>query len=78
VVSRVGDEGISLPDIERVIEVAGLYGSRMQESQRFGRLMHSLKEEPEHIILMTEDEYNKYNKRLYAILERGFKIEFVR
>jgi len=40
VVSRVGDEGISLPDIERVIEVAFLYGSRMQESQRFGRLMH--------------------------------------
>jgi DNA excision repair protein ERCC-3 len=78
VVSRVGDEGISLPDIERVIEVAGLYGSRMQESQRFGRLMHSLKEEPEHVILMSEDEYNKYNKRLYAIVERGFKIEFIR
>jgi len=78
VVSRVGDEGISLPDIERVIEVAGLYASRMQESQRFGRLMHSREEEPEHIILMTEEEYEKYNKRLYAITERGFKIEFVR
>ena len=78
VVSRVGDEGISLPNIERVIEVAGLYASRMQESQRFGRLMHSREEEPEHIILMTEEEYEKYNKRLYAITERGFKIEFVR
>jgi hypothetical protein len=36
VVSRVGDEGISLPRIERVIEVVFLYGSRMQESQRAG------------------------------------------
>ncbi|MEM1540540.1 MAG: hypothetical protein QXJ07_04075, partial [Candidatus Bathyarchaeia archaeon] len=78
VVSRVGDEGISLPRIERVIEVAFLYGSRMQESQRFGRLMHSAKEEPEHIILMTEEEFESYQKRLYAITERGFRIEFVR
>jgi len=78
VVSRVGDEGVSLPDIERVIEVAFLYGSRMQESQRFGRLMHALKEEPEHIIIMTETEYQKYHKRLYAIVERGFRLEVVR
>ena len=78
VVSRVGDEGISVGDIERVIEVAFLYGSRMQESQRFGRLMHSQKEEPEHIIIMTEKEFQAYQKRLYAIYERGFRIEIVR
>jgi len=78
VVSRVGDEGLSLPDIERVIEVAFLAGSRMQESQRFGRLMHSQKEEPEHIIIMAEEEFEKYNKRLHAITERGFRIEVVR
>jgi len=78
VVSRVGDEGLSLPDIERVIEVAFLRGSRMQESQRFGRLMHSSKEEPEHIILMTEDEFSRYQKRLHAITERGFHLEIIR
>jgi len=78
VVSRVGDEGISLPDIERVIEFAFLYGSRMQESQRFGRLMHATKQEPQHIILMTEQEFEKYQKRLYAITERGFRIEYIR
>jgi len=78
VVSRVGDEGISLPDIERVIEAGFLYGSRMQESQRFGRLMHALKEEPEHIILMTEEEFEAYQKRLYAIHERGFRVEYIR
>ena len=78
VISRVGDEGISLPEIERVIEVSFLFGSRMQESQRFGRLMHSQHEEPEHIILMTEEEFEKYQKRLYAIYERGFRIEVIR
>jgi len=78
VVSRVGDEGVSIPDLERVIEVSFLFGSRMQESQRFGRLMHSQKEEPEHIILMTNEEFEKYQKRLYAITERGFKIEVLR
>jgi DNA excision repair protein ERCC-3 len=78
VVSRVGDEGISIPELERVIEVSFLRGSRMQESQRFGRLMHSQKSEPEHIILMTEEEFDKYQKRLYAITERGFHIEVMR
>ncbi len=78
VVSRVGDEGISFPEIERVIEVAFLAGSRMQESQRFGRLMHSQQREPEHIILMTDEEFQRYNKRLYAITERGFKVEVIR
>ena len=78
VVSRVGDEGLSFPDIERVIEVSYLMGSRRQESQRFGRLMHSSEDEPEHIILFTEKEFQAYNKRLHAITERGFRIEFIR
>jgi len=69
---------LSLPDIERVVEVAFLFGSRMQESQRFGRLMHSAKVEPEHIVLMTEEELQRYEKRLYAITERGFRIEYIR
>jgi len=76
VVSRVGDEGLSIPDLERVIEVAFLFGSRMQESQRFGRLMHSEKK-AQHIILMTKKEFDAYQKRLRAIIERGFKIEYV-
>ena len=80
VVSRVGDEGISVPELERVIEVSFLYGSRMQESQRFGRLMHSegSSNEPEHIVLTTEEEFEKYQKRFYAITERGFRLEIVR
>lgn len=77
VVSRVGDEGVSLPDLERVIEIDFLFGSRRQEGQRMGRVFHGEKK-GEHIILMTEDEFGSYEKRLYAIYEKGFKIEVVR
>jgi hypothetical protein len=78
VLSRVGDEGISIPDIDTLIEVDFLYGSRMQESQRTGRLLHSRKEATNHYILMTEDELQHYGKRLLALYERGFKINTVR
>jgi len=39
VVSRVGDEGIDLPDAELAIVASGLGGSRRQGSQRAGRTM---------------------------------------
>jgi superfamily II DNA or RNA helicase len=74
----VGGEGVSLPDLERVIEVGFLYGSRREEAQLMGRLFHSAEEEPEHIILMTEAELEAYEKRLYAIYEKGFRINIVR
>jgi len=77
IISRVGDEGLSLPTIERVIEFDFLFGSRRQESQRLGRLFHG-KAKGEHVILMTESEYQKYSKRLYSIYEKGFRIEIVR
>ena len=77
IVSRVGDEGLSIENIERVIEADFLFGSRRQEGQRMGRLFHG-KKKGEHIILMTEKEYEDYSKRLYSIHERGFKIEIIR
>lgn len=78
VVSRVGDQGISVQDLDTLIEVDFLYGSRMQESQRSGRLLHSSKEITNHYILMTEEEMDKYNKRLLALYERGCKINVIR
>ncbi|MFB6113417.1 MAG: DEAD/DEAH box helicase [Halodesulfurarchaeum sp.] len=39
VVSRVGDEGIDLPDAELAIIASGLGGSRRQGTQRAGRIM---------------------------------------
>lgn len=78
VVSRVGDQGISIPEIDTLIEIDFLYGSRMQESQRSGRLLHSAKEVTNHFILMTDEEFDKYNKRLLALYERGYKVNIVR
>lgn len=77
VVSRVGDEGISLGRLQRVIEFDFLFGSRRQELQRMGRLFHSVFT-GKHFILMTELELEHYKKRLYSIYERGFKIDFHR
>lgn len=73
VVSRVGDEGISLQRLERVIEFDFLFGSRRQELQRLGRLFHSTFT-GEHFILMTEDEYLRYKKRLFSIYEKGIDV----
>jgi DNA excision repair protein ERCC-3 len=74
VLSRVGDEGISLPEIQRIIEFDFLFGSRRQESQRVGRLFHAT-EEGEHYVLMTLDEFTGYKKRLYALMEKGIDVE---
>lgn len=54
VVSRVGDEGISLPEVEQIIEISWLGKSRRQQVQRFTRLLHSrigkAREEEESVI----------------------------
>lgn len=77
IVSRVGDEGLSIAEIQRVIEIDFLFGSRRQEGQRLGRLFHG-DEKGEHIILMTEKEFEDYGKRLYSITEKGFEMEIIR
>jgi DNA excision repair protein ERCC-3 len=74
VISRVGDEGLSLPDLSCTIEVDFLYGSRRQSSQRVGRLFHSTDPNAQHIVLMTHEEYKKYRKRLYALIEKGIEV----
>ncbi len=77
VVSRVGDEGIDITNLKTVIEFDFLYGSRRQEAQRLGRLLHS-RFKGRHFILMTEEEFTKYKKRLYGIYEKGFQIKIKR
>jgi superfamily II DNA or RNA helicase len=73
-VSRVADLGVSIKDLQRVIEVDFLFGSRQQQLQRTGRLMHA--EKPErHDIVMTEAEMQKYGKRLWALQEKGFTVK---
>lgn len=74
VVSRVGDEGIDTTDLQNVIEVSFLYGSRRQELQRFGRLLHS-RYKGHYTIVMTKDEYTNYKKRLLSLYEKGFEVD---
>lgn len=75
VVSRVMDLGVSVKDLEHIIEVDFLFGSRQQELQRTGRLMHSEKLNTRHDIIMTEREMESYGKRLWSLQERGFTIK---
>ena len=55
VLTSVGEEGINLPNAQILIEVCGLYGSRMQMGQRFSR------------ILRPKDE----NAIFYELVSRG-------
>jgi len=77
IVSRVGDEGLSIPELQRIIEIDFLFGSRRQEGQRLGRLFHG-ENKGEHFILMTEKEFEDYGKRLHSITEKGIKLEIIR
>lgn len=75
VVSRVADLGVSVKDLRQVIEIDFLFGSRQQELQRTGRLMHSEEKDVRHDIIMTEKEFESYGKRLWALQEKGFTIK---
>lgn len=77
VVSRVGDEGISIKDLERTIEVEFLGGSRRQEAQRAYRLLHSVKPEISHTVIMTVQELDQFGRRFLALEEKGFQVEYV-
>ena len=74
IISRVGDEGLDITNLETVIEIDFLFGSRRQELQRFGRLLHS-RYKGRYIIIMTKQEYNDYKKRLLALFEKGFQVD---
>lgn len=75
--SRVADEGVSLEDLDRVIEYQFHGGSRRQELQRAGRVMHG-PDVGQHIVQMTDREYEKFSRRLYSLEEKGMDIRFER
>ncbi|NUC74756.1 DEAD/DEAH box helicase family protein [Haloterrigena sp. SYSU A558-1] len=75
--SRVADEGVSLDELDTVVEYDFHGGSRRQEAQRVGRVMHS-DGKGEHIVMMTDEEYEKHGQRLYSLEEQGFNIRFER
>ncbi len=73
VVSRVGDHGLSIDGLEAIIEVDFLFGSRRQQLQRTGRLLHGY-EGKEHHIIFTETEWEKHHKRVFSLLDREFDL----
>lgn len=75
--SRVADEGLSLSDLDRVIEFDFHGGSRRQELQRAGRVMHS-DSIGQHIVQMTDEEFDKFGQRLYSLEEKGMDIRVER
>ncbi|MGC2239158.1 MAG: DEAD/DEAH box helicase family protein [Pyrinomonadaceae bacterium] len=77
VASRVMDLGVSIDDLQHIIEIDFLFGSKQQELQRTGRLFHS-NDAKQHDILMTADEYDRYGKRLHALVEKGFKVNLLK
>lgn len=76
IASRIADEGISLKNIQRVIEVSWLFGSRHQELQRMTRLLHAAdKTAPGiHHVIMTAEEWNRDHKRFWSSMDKGFKL----
>ena len=76
--SRIFDEGMDMPDVKNIIELDFLGGSRRQQLQRVGRLMHSLVDGVEYHLLMSPEELQKYERRLYGLYSRQFKVNVVK
>jgi len=79
VVSRIGDRGISLPDLRLVIEVAGAGSAREQFAQRVGRLLHG-DFEGTFITVFTPEEAARYRGRVFGVeaeLAGSVDIEFI-
>jgi len=76
VISRVGDEGIDLPDAELAVVASGLGGSRRQGTQRAGRTMRPAGRS-ELIVLATrgteEEEFAR--QRMRHLAGKGVRID---
>jgi DNA excision repair protein ERCC-3 len=76
--SRIFDEGMDIPNIKNIIEIDFLGGSRRQQLQRVGRLMHSLIDGAEYPLIISPDELQKYKKRLYGLYSRQFRVNMIK
>ena len=75
VVSRVGDEGIDLPDAEVAIAASGLGGSRRQGAQRAGRTMRPVGKARMYVLATrgTEEEDFARNRTKH-LAARGVRV----
>ena len=75
VVSRVGDEGIDLPDAEVAIAASGLGGSRRQGTQRAGRTMRPVGKARMYVLATrgsSEEDFAR--KRTKHLAARGVRV----
>ncbi|MFB6170871.1 MAG: DEAD/DEAH box helicase [Haloarculaceae archaeon] len=75
VVSRVGDEGIDLPDAELAVVASGLGGSRRQGAQRAGRTMRPQGSALVYVLATRgtkEEEFAR--QRLRHLSEKGVRV----
>ena len=77
VASSVFSEGVHIEDLESIIEIDFHFGSRQEEMQLTGRLMHSKKKRKVHHIIMTYDEFANYRKRLLSLEGNGFHVRLI-
>jgi DNA excision repair protein ERCC-3 len=75
VVSRVGDEGIDLPDAEVAIDASGLGGSRRQGAQRAGRTMRPIGRSRMYVLATRGSREEDFaRKRTRHLAARGVRV----
>jgi DNA excision repair protein ERCC-3 len=75
VISRVGDEGIDLPNAELAVVASGLGGSRRQGAQRAGRTMRPTGSAQVYVLATrgtTEEEFAQ--RQLRHLAEKGIRV----
>jgi DNA excision repair protein ERCC-3 len=77
IATKVLELGVSIKDLQHIIEVDFLFGSRREQVQRTGRLLHSEMKGKVHDIIFTKEEIEKYGKRLYGLYEKGFRYRLI-
>lgn len=80
ILTSVGEEGVDLPDANVLIEVCGLYGSRMAMGQRFGRILRPKEEGAIFYEIVSRGtlEQDFSEKRRQFLISKGYEFEELR
>ena len=80
-----GKEGVEGEEEELLVNIsqwtgfrAGWLESQTEQLQRVGKLMHSIIDGAEYHLLMSPDELQKYERRLYGLYSRQFKLNILK
>ncbi|MFB6265953.1 MAG: helicase, partial [Candidatus Nanohaloarchaea archaeon] len=75
IISRVGDEGLDIPDAEVGIVMSGQGGSRRQATQRTGRVMRPIGDAQMYFIATkgtVEEDF--VNRQMELLREKGVNV----